>query len=305
MKFRFALITGLVGVSLMAFQGCEETGTNNGASKFSRALNQVTGRVTGGTGGTPKITAIVGSGNAKQQVRAIVDQATNRFRLDNLPVGTKSVVIEQAGKARTVKFPVNQAAQGKLSALIPETNLTAESVDLGDVSMDATGDHYVAQRNPFESVLDTDGDGKMDYFDDDIDDDGVMNFDDLDSLFGDDWSDYANWGWDDDFMLDDFDCNGNGVADWEEGYYDASCWEEAWDQFWGDDYWSSEDYYYSDDSDYGYDDGSDYGYDDGSDDYDDYGYDDYGYDDGSNSSYEDTSWDDSSDDSSYDDSGWY
>jgi hypothetical protein len=294
MKIHGMMIAMVLGIGALS-TGCEEQGA--GTSKFASALKKVSGHIAT-TEGTPKISAVVGSGATKQRLKAVIDKATNRFTISDLPAGAKSIIVEQGGRTRMVEFAVNKAAPDKRSAAIPETNLVREELDLGTLREE--GERLVAEHNPFETVLDTDGDGVMDFQDDDIDGDGILNEQELDSLFGD-VPGYEGWGWDDEWVLEEFDCDGNGIVDWEQPDFAAECWAESWSDFWGDDYWEGEDYWSDCDCDDGYDD--DYGYDDeyGYDDDDGYD-DDYGYDD--DGSYDDDYGydDDGSDDYGYGDS---
>lgn len=218
--------------------------SSDGNTNLQSRLRSLTGSV-GGLGGSTKakISAIVGSGEAKRQIPATLDSATGQFRFEDLPPGPKSIVVEQGGTSRTVKFGLSKET-GKRTAVIPETQLAKESFDLGDLTMAATGDYVTAERNPLEMLIDTDGDGLFDFFDEDIDGDGLFNWDD-EAFFGE-WEDYSDWGWDaEDFYVSDWDCDGDGYLDWEDWSDDLSAdvcgWEEDWDSYWEDEYWETYD----------------------------------------------------------------
>lgn len=278
----------LFGLGLVA-PGCDGDGE---LGQLGTRIRTVTGKLVGAGGQTVKLGAMVDGKLIPATLKGarVGDGKTGvtEFSINDLPAGAKTLVAEIGGQTRTFKFPRSKQAKGSMAAMIPETQVTSETIDLGAVSLTSDG-HMESENNPFETNLDTDGDGTFDYYDEDLDGDGQDNLEDL-NMYGD-FDEYADWGFDEEMLSDLFaqlDGNGDGVIDLDEVFAalesfnvcaddDIACWEELL----GLD--GSE---YGDDGSYD-DSGSDDDYDDDSEDYG------YGYD--CDPSFEDCGGDD----------GWY
>ena len=208
-----ALVTIALGSAACSDDGGGEPSLFNG---LRGSLQQIAGRL-GPEFKRAQVSLMVG----KQQIAPTVDPTSQRFVFENLPAGPKTLVVRADGKVRTLKFAKSARAPQALTSMIPETNATQDTFDLGEVRLTDQG-HLQPQNNPLADVVDTDGDGTADYHDDDIDGDGTSNDSD-DAPFGDAhpdvaWSDGCHPAWDDD---------GDGVHDWESAANDAGFWN--WD----------------------------------------------------------------------------
>ena len=207
------LIVAFVAASLGA--GCAEDdaaskgglfGFNAGGAVKGK-LKELAGDLSA-VGGKAKVSLIVGT----QQVPASVDVQGRRFVFKDLPAGPKTLVVEKEGKRMTMRLGKSESDPSRQTSVIPDTRVSRETFDLGRVQVSADGRGLEPEHNPLAEVVDTDGDGTPDYFDDDIDGDGNGNTDDADPWGADNadltWGEGCYPAWDQD---------GNGIHDWEEG----------------------------------------------------------------------------------------
>jgi hypothetical protein len=241
-------------VAALALAGCGEA--ESGGGKFASALRSVSGNIGKLKGNKVKICAIVGAGANQQRIPAVVDAAAGKFSFNDLPAGPKTLAVEQDGQVRTVAFPLNEQENAPSAEVIPETRLASDTFDLGDVEIDEGSGRVVVQNNPFAELVDTDADGLFDFFDDDIDGDGLFNWDD-DIFFGEEWEEYADWAWsDEEIFLDEWDCDQNGIPDWEQYDIDWSAvgcdYNSEWEDYWEDeDVWDEyDDSYWEDEGEF-------------------------------------------------------
>jgi hypothetical protein len=177
------------------------------------------------------------------------------FSFGRLPAGPKSIMVQAAGKNRTLGFAKTSMEAGNNTSVIPDATPPApagvapksrvlgtgrvseeleEGLDLGKLKIGEKGIELAdTSKNPL-GKMDTDGDGIPDLSDDDIDGDGIPNAKDpspySNPANGPDV--YDGWGWEAD-MPAAFDEDGDGKPNWEDPSYtgetgwcsptDASC----------------------------------------------------------------------------------
>ncbi len=217
---RIALVVSASAALAAGSVGCSSSGS--GSPSGAARITTVRGQLGSLAGKNVRVAGVVKgkqySAKLTQAGKADGAAAGVQFTISNLPEGPKSIVVEIDGHTIAVQFPKSHARSDAFAEMIPETHLASATVDLGDLVFD--GDALTCTQNPFDTVLDTDADGIMDFDDDDIDGDGTENWDD-ESSFGDD-EEYADWGWTE-AVDDSADADGDGEASWDE---------EGWS--WGD-----------------------------------------------------------------------
>jgi hypothetical protein len=133
------------------------------------------------------------------------------FVFDGLPAGPKAMVGAIDGVLVTLKFPKSAGAGAPFAAVIPETNVDSATLDLGVLSVG--GALLTPETNPLAASVDTDDDGVFDFFDNDIDGDGLPN--DADGSVYGPFEDYLGYGWADE-ATEPYDDDNDGLANWED-----------------------------------------------------------------------------------------
>ncbi len=220
-RVRAALIF-LVPALCLLLAGCEGEPEGSGVGINKKAkLATLEGKLTFlGAGQKFKLSLLVG----QKRVKATMNGKAGGFRFEGLPAGAKTLLAQFGGKTRVLKFPKSSSDPSRMSSVIPDTKVASPSFNLGKLTLPAArgagkadgadGDdalHIVAENNPLETLLDTDGDGQFDYFDDDIDGDGSPNAQD-ENPYGEEME---GWGWDEEY-IDAWDEDGDGTADWDD-----------------------------------------------------------------------------------------
>ena len=162
--------------------------------------------------------------NGERQA-AQLDTKGRQFVLSQIPKGGRTLFVDLGDGPLPLRFPKDDSSAVYASLMPDVSRLSGSepSFDLGLLTLDASGEFYLAANNPL-TVLDTDQDGLSDFTDLDLDGDDLLNLEDP-SPWGDD---YLDWDWLSD-TWSDWDMDGDGVADWSD---------EDWG---GEDYWSMDD----------------------------------------------------------------
>jgi hypothetical protein len=227
---------GVVFVALSIGCGGSDDNTNNATNvaQLEGQLEQLRGRIGEVHKGKMRIHALVKDKQGKFSKIPAKFNHDGTFEFDKLPPGSKTIIADLDGKIITLKFPKNSRPNSPDTDLIPEepfivdetfgvryvsVQLLADglewqthhvSFDLGTISLSADGHKLVSEHNPLEAS-DEDHDGKPDYYDTDIDGDGIDN--EVDS---DPWGkDYVGWSWGKE-ADSEFDSDGDGIPDWED-----------------------------------------------------------------------------------------
>ncbi|MDX9719486.1 MAG: hypothetical protein RBU37_01975 [Myxococcota bacterium] len=219
MRFRFLFV--LISLLSLGLLACDDGGDSNNPSSQGRVAT-VTGQLSapqgkGDAATQVKVSMVVGAN--KTAIPAKVNPKAKEFAFTGLPAGDKTLLIDLGNGPLPVKFPKASGVDAwaaflpdlpVLSSLLDSNGMYALELGLLTLSDDETAFIVAEQYSPFR-FFDTDGNGTIDWSDDDIDGDGIPNLED-ETPFGEEWMD---WGWLDE-VVDDFDADGDGTPDWED-----------------------------------------------------------------------------------------
>lgn len=245
MKGTLVLMVSAALIAGFPLTGCDDD-PEGGFKASQRGVKRLSGRLNNFAGKNVKVAVKVGT-STTQGADVVAsgkgDGTSVVFRTGELPSGPKTVLLNIDGQQLSLKFPKHKSRLADLSAVIPDGNVVAPEMDLGDISISPDGTFVMPQNNPFAEI-DNDSDGVADFEDDDWDNDGVFNWDD-DDIWGDldlwDGDEYDDWDedfdWDDE-SCGDWDTDGDGIPEWEEDDWGTDDLDWSDDGFEGYDDWN-------------------------------------------------------------------